>query len=88
MSACVEVALESVRPEVAAHVLHHFSPSEGHAEGAFITKLLEAFDLADPFNRSRLRISFPAYGLAFHIAKDHHLGTDALRSIVAQSSGV
>lgn len=88
MSKCAEFALEVLDPMCAAHVLHHFSPTEGYPAGSFFSHIVNAFAAADPHNHHRLGEAFPHYKLAFHLAKDHELGTDTLRSIVARPSGV
>ncbi|OZC80589.1 hypothetical protein CH274_15580 [Rhodococcus sp. 06-418-5] len=78
---CEFAALAIVKPECAAHVLHHFNPTEGHAPGSFFDHIVHAFAVADPVNSHRLTRAFPDYSMAVHLAQDHKLGMDTLRAI-------
>lgn len=83
---CELAAFVIVKPECAAHVLHHFSPTEGHAPGSFFDHIVHAFAAADPANSFRLTRAFPEYSMAVHLAKDHALGMDTLRAIAQKET--
>jgi hypothetical protein len=51
----------TIPPDVAAHVLFHYGREGGYQAGSFTTSLITTIDMADPGNKDRLALGFPAY---------------------------
>ncbi|WP_037141713.1 hypothetical protein [Rhodococcoides fascians] len=83
---CEQLAFLVVNTECAAHVLHHFRPTEGYSPGSFVQHIVEAFAAADPVNSHKLGRVFPEYRMAMHLAQDHTLGLDTLRAIAMKEN--
>lgn len=66
--------------EVAAHVLFEYGAG-GYAAGSFTTKLLSLISSADPTNRARLEVGFPAYVAAVDLAENSADGIAVLTGI-------
>lgn len=62
--------------EAAEALLGHYQHPDGVRPGGFATKLIEAFEAADPGNTHRLMTGFPEFARPIRICKG--LGTDAL----------
>jgi hypothetical protein len=71
--------------EVANHVLFHANRG-GYPAGSFTTKLLDAWNLADPGNNARLTVAFPEYGAALALLGKPG-GVDELRRIAGGDAG-
>lgn len=67
-----------IPPDVAAHVLYPYA-GIGYRAGSFTSALIEALALADPENMARLRLSFPEYAEAVHLAKNVMGGIEVLK---------
>ncbi len=67
-------------PEAASHVMGQL---EGHGPGpgGFYQRLIEAACHADPTNLARIRLGFPAHGLAVWIYKNESGGPEFLRPL-------
>ncbi|WP_157251077.1 hypothetical protein [Nonomuraea typhae] len=73
-----------IRPEVAAHVLHHFGCDSGVPTSGFKTALMAAIAQADAPNREHLAKAFPDYVAAFNLAQTTSHGTAALQKLASR----
>lgn len=78
-----------VASEVAHHVLWHYGNADpadpagpvGYEPGTFTVKLMSAIAAADPINRARLYLGFPAYVTAAALIEHSPDGVEILRYI-------
>jgi hypothetical protein len=75
-----------ITPELASHVLWHFSAG-GYKPGGFTEQLLLTFAMADPQRAAQLHAAFPAHGWAMHLAQNTEQGITQLRAIATTSNG-
>lgn len=71
----------AITADAAAHVLWHYRQDGGYEPGSFVRKLIEAITAADPINRQRLTLGFPAYVAAVQVAETNPAGFVALEAI-------
>lgn len=71
----------TVTVDVAAHVLYHFEGT-GYRPGGFISQLINTITHADPINRARLALGYPAYVQAVELASRHPNGLAQLHTIL------
>lgn len=84
----VAEATEVLTPQAAGHALwlhaeHHGGNAKGQPPGQFQRALFFAIDSADPANRERLRLGFPAE-VAAHWLLTQYEGGDAILTGVFQ----
>lgn len=79
------LAREIISPEQARHVLHAYGSPGGYQAGSFTTNLIECFQTADPHNFAALSRSYPGYGAAVTLAREHANGIAVLQVIAAGS---
>lgn len=72
----------TITPDAAAHVLHHYGHGGGYQAGSFTEQLIKTIDMADPGNRDKLSLSFPAYVAAVVSIKYDRDGVQLLQMIV------
>lgn len=74
-----------ISAEQARHVLHAYGSPGGYQAGSFTTNLIECFQTADPHNFATLSRSYPGYGAAVTLAREHQDGIAILDRIAAGS---
>lgn len=79
------LARDIISPEQARHVLHAYGSPGGYQAGSFTTNLIACFQTADPHNFATLSRSYPGYGAAVTLAREHQNGIAVLQIIAAGS---
>ena len=73
----------AIPADVAAHVLWHYGHEGGLKPGDFTRQLLTTIGMADPTNRDRLAVGFPAYIAAVTAIEYDPDGVTHLRDLAA-----
>lgn len=74
--------------ETERHVLGHFGAEGGYKAGSFTTKLMEAYQNADPGNRYRVSLGFPDLARAMDTVMNEADGIKILQdSLKAETLG-